>query len=45
MRETFAELKRYGTTIKNKRRMITFQDFNEFVNLKKYYELEKKYSR
>lgn len=44
MRETFAELKRYGTTIKNKRRMITFQDFNEFVNLKKYYDLEKKYS-
>lgn len=44
MREAFTELKRAGTTIKNKKRMITFKDFNEFVNLEKYNDLEKKYS-
>ncbi len=43
IRKTFTELKNTGTTIKNKKGMITFKEFNEFVNIKKYYDLEKNY--
>ena len=44
MREVFAELKKTGGTSKTRKMMVTFKDFNKFVDLQKYMGLEKKYS-
>ncbi len=44
MREVFTELKKTGETIKTRKMMVTFKDFNKFVDLQKYMGLEKKYS-
>ena len=44
IKNTFETLKRTGTTSKQKTKMITFDQFNNFVNLKKYNKMEKKYS-
>lgn len=44
MREVFTELKKTGATSKTRKMMVTFKDFNKFVDLQKYMGLEKKYS-
>lgn len=44
MREVFEELKNTGTTKKTRRMMVTFKDFNRFVDLPKYKGLEKRYT-
>lgn len=44
MREVLTELKQTGATRRTKKMMVTFKDFNRFVDLKKYMDLEKKYS-
>ena len=44
IKNTFETLKKTGTTYKQKTKMITFDQFNNFVNLKKYNKMEKKYS-
>jgi 2,3-dimethylmalate lyase len=44
MREVFAELKKTGGTSRTRKMMVTFKDFNKFVDLEKYMGLEKKYS-
>ena len=44
IKNTFETLKKTGTTSKHKTKMITFDQFNNFVNLKKYNKMEKKYS-
>jgi 2,3-dimethylmalate lyase len=43
MREVFEELKKTGATKKTRRMMVTFKDFNRFVDLQKYIGLEKRY--
>lgn len=43
MREVFSELKKTGETKKTRNMMVTFKDFNEFVDLQKYMGLEKRY--
>ena len=43
MQEVFSELKKTGGTNKTRRMMVTFKDFNKFVDLQKYMNLEKKY--
>jgi methylisocitrate lyase len=44
MREVLTELKQTGATRHTKKMMVTFKDFNRFVDLKKYMDLEEKYS-
>ncbi|HEY7733981.1 MAG TPA: isocitrate lyase/PEP mutase family protein [Nitrososphaera sp.] len=44
MREVLTELKQTGATRRTKKMMVTFKDFNRFVDLKKYMDLEEKYS-
>jgi methylisocitrate lyase len=44
MREVFAELKKTSYTKKTRRMMVTFKDFNKFVDLQRYMDLEKRYS-
>lgn len=44
MREVLTELKRTGATKETKKMMVTFKDFNQFVDLQKYRNLEKRYS-
>jgi methylisocitrate lyase len=44
MREVLTELKQTGATKRTKKMMVTFKDFNRFVDLKKYMDLEEKYS-
>lgn len=44
MREVFTELKKTGYTKKTRRMMVTFKDFNQFVDLQRYMDLEKRYS-
>ncbi|MCI0562735.1 MAG: isocitrate lyase/PEP mutase family protein [Nitrososphaera sp.] len=44
MREVLSELKKTGTTKQTQKMMVTFRDFNRFVDLKKYTDLEKRYS-
>ncbi|MFZ0329307.1 MAG: hypothetical protein WAL66_18595, partial [Nitrososphaeraceae archaeon] len=41
--EVFTELKRKGTTVKHRKMMTTFDEFNRLVDLQKYQILEKKY--
>lgn len=43
MREVFTELKKTGATKKTRNMMVTFDDFNRFVDLQKYMNLEKRY--
>jgi 2,3-dimethylmalate lyase len=43
MREVLTELKKTGTTKETSKNMVTFRDFNRFVDLGKYTDLEKKY--
>jgi methylisocitrate lyase len=43
MREVFEELKKTGATKRTRRMMVTFKDFNKFVDLQKYMGLEKRY--
>ncbi|HEX6672001.1 MAG TPA: oxaloacetate decarboxylase [Nitrososphaeraceae archaeon] len=44
IKQTFQLLKKTGTTKDLKNKMITFQEFNDLVNLSAYHQLEKKYS-
>ena len=44
IRQTLQTLKKTGTTKELKNKMITFQEFNDLVNLSYYNKLEKKYS-
>ena len=44
IRQTLQTLKKTGTTKELKTKMITFQEFNDLVNLSNYNKLEKKYS-
>jgi len=44
IKHTLQILKEKGTTKELKNNMITFQEFNDLVNLSKYNKLEKKYS-
>ena len=44
IKQTFQLLKKTGTTKELKNKMITFQEFNDLVNLSAYQQLEKKYS-
>jgi carboxyvinyl-carboxyphosphonate phosphorylmutase len=43
MREVFSELKKTSYTKNTRKMMVTFTDFNEFVDLQKYMNLEKRY--
>ncbi len=44
MREVLTELKNTGATKQTRRMMVTFKDFNSFVDLQKFIDLDKKYS-
>lgn len=44
IKQTLQTLKKTGTTKELKNKMITFQEFNDLVNLSVYNKLEKKYS-
>ncbi len=44
IKQTLQTLKKTGTTKELKNKMITFQEFNDLVNLSNYNKLEKKYS-
>ena len=44
IKQTLQTLKKMGTTKELKNKMITFQEFNDLVNLSAYHQLEKKYS-
>ena len=44
IKQTLQTLKKTGTTKELKNKMITFQEFNDLVNLSAYNKLEKKYS-
>jgi carboxyvinyl-carboxyphosphonate phosphorylmutase len=44
MREVFEELKKTGATKQTRKMMVTFKDFNRFIDLQKYTDLEKRYS-
>ncbi|MGH9999643.1 MAG: isocitrate lyase/PEP mutase family protein [Nitrososphaeraceae archaeon] len=44
IKQTLQTLKKTGTTRELKNKMITFQEFNDLVNLSAYHKLEKKYS-
>lgn len=43
MKQVLSELRRTGTTKESRKAMVTFQEFNDFVNLQKYMELERQY--
>jgi methylisocitrate lyase len=44
MREVLTELKKTGMTSQTRKMMVTFKDFNRFVDLDKYMSLEKRYT-
>lgn len=44
MREVMTELKKTGTTKETRKFMTTFEDFNRFVDLGKFMDLEKRYT-
>lgn len=44
MREVLEELRNTGGTKRTRRMMVTFSDFNRFIDLQKYMNLEKRYS-
>jgi 2,3-dimethylmalate lyase len=43
IREVFLELKNTGATQEGRKMMVTFKDFNKFIDLQRYAVLEKKY--
>jgi 2,3-dimethylmalate lyase len=44
IKQVFLELKNTGTTQEGRGMMVTFKDFNKFVDLQKYAALEKRYA-
>jgi carboxyvinyl-carboxyphosphonate phosphorylmutase len=44
MREVLTELKKTGATKQTRKMMVTFKDFNRFVDLDRYMGLEKRYT-
>lgn len=44
IKEVFIELKKNGMTKKRRKMMVTFKDFNKFVDLQRYMALEKTYT-
>jgi methylisocitrate lyase len=44
MREVLIELKKTGATKQTRKMMVTFRDFNRFVDLDRYMNLEKRYT-
>jgi len=44
MRQVLTELKKTGATRETQKMMVTFKDFNRFVDLHKYMDLEKRYT-
>ena len=44
MREVLTELKKTGATSQTRKMMVTFKDFNRFVDLDRYMGLEKRYT-
>ena len=44
MKEVLTELKRTGATSQSRKMMVTFKDFNRFVDLDRYMDLEKRYT-
>ena len=44
LRRVFEELKKTGATKQTRKMMVTFKDFNRFIDLQKYSDLEKRYS-
>jgi carboxyvinyl-carboxyphosphonate phosphorylmutase len=44
MREVLTELKKTGATKQTRKMMVTFKDFNRFVDLDRYMNLEKRYT-
>jgi methylisocitrate lyase len=44
MREVLTELRKTGTTKNTRKMMVTFTDFNRFVDLGKFMELERRYT-
>jgi len=44
MREVLTELKKTGATKQTRKMMVTFKDFNRFVDLDRYIGLEKRYT-
>jgi carboxyvinyl-carboxyphosphonate phosphorylmutase len=44
MKEVFTELKKTGATNQTRKMMVTFKDFNRFVDLDRYMGLEKRYT-
>ncbi|MGH9879204.1 MAG: isocitrate lyase/PEP mutase family protein, partial [Nitrososphaerales archaeon] len=44
MRQVFTELKKTGATMQTRKLMVTFKDFNQFVDLNKFTNLERRYS-
>jgi methylisocitrate lyase len=44
MKQVFTELRKTGATRRTKRMMVTFKDFNQFVDLNKFMRLERRYS-
>ena len=44
MQQVLTELKKTGATKQTRKLMVTFKDFNEFVDLDKFMDLERRYS-
>ena len=44
MRQVLTELRKTGATRQTRKLMVTFKDFNQFVDLSKFMNLEKRYS-
>jgi carboxyvinyl-carboxyphosphonate phosphorylmutase len=44
IKEVFIELKKHGMTKRRRKMMVTFKDFNKFVDLQRYMALEKAYA-
>jgi 2,3-dimethylmalate lyase len=44
IREVFLELKNTGATQEGRKMMVTFKDFNKFIDLQRYAVLEKRYA-
>lgn len=44
MQQVLAELKKTGATTETRKLMVAFKEFNKFVNLEKFMELERKYT-
>ena len=44
MQQVLTELKKTGATKQTRKLMVTFKDFNQFVDLDKFMDLERRYS-